>query len=226
MSHLDNLLHRPNLHNLLELYRPIRSFGRHLALADPQSFFMSSDSRRDLCHDAPYSPDSDLYETTSAFFLQCELPGTSGRGALKMHWLDGRTLQIQGDTGKTDLKAEWDIETSDRRPSEQAVDVEHVDNNKFDKRTSSDKVQAVQEREQGQSSGTRTSPEQTMVVRSWLKERRTGVFVRTFYLPSAVDTNGIRARLSQGLLEIVIPKMRESVLDVKEKDIEIETTEY
>jgi HSP20 family protein len=222
MSYLDNLLHRPNLHNLVELYRPIRSFGRHLALADPQSFLTSSDLRGDLHHAAAYSPNSDLHETTSAFFLQCEFPGISGRGALKMHLLDGQTLQIQGTIGKADLKAEWGIGDPNRKSSEQAADAENVDN-KFDEGTG---AEAIQERERGQSSNARASPEQTMIMRPWLKERRTGAFVRTFYLPSAIDTHGISARLSQGLLNIVIPKMRASVLHVKEQDIEIEATEY
>lgn len=139
-----------------------------------------------------------------------------------MRLLDVQTLQIQGTVGKADLKAEWGVDDPNRKSSEQAADAENVDN-KFDEGTG---AEAIRQREQGQSSNGRASPEQTMIMRPWLKERRTGAFVRTFYLPSAIDTNGIRARLSQGLLKIVIPKMRESVLHVKKQDIEIEATEY
>lgn len=204
----------------------MRAFGRHLALVDPQSFFTSSESQRDPRHNAVLSPDSDLRETTSAFFLQCEFPGISGRDALKVHWLDGQTLKIQGNIAKTDLKAEWNTDTHDSRSSEHTVDVEPVDNNNFDERTGSDKIEAVRECEQGQPSSARTSPEQTVIVRSWLNERQTGVFARTFYLPSAVDTSGIKARLSQGLLKIMVPKKSESVLNLKDNEVAIESTEY
>jgi HSP20 family molecular chaperone IbpA len=50
--------------------------------------------------------------------------------------------------------------------------------------------------------------------------------VRTFYLPSAVDTSGIKARLSQGLLKFMVPKKNESVLNSKNNDVAIETTEH
>jgi hypothetical protein len=69
MSHLDNLLRHLDIPNLVELYRPVRAFGRHLALADPQSFFTSPESQQDLHCSTLLSLDSDLCETTSAFFL-------------------------------------------------------------------------------------------------------------------------------------------------------------
>jgi hypothetical protein len=69
MSHLDNLLRYPDIPNLVELYRPVRAFSRHLTLADLQSFFTSPKSQQDLHYSTLLSLDSDLCETTSAFFL-------------------------------------------------------------------------------------------------------------------------------------------------------------
>jgi hypothetical protein len=110
--------------------------------------------------------------------------------------------------------------------SEHAVDVELVDNNNLDKQTGSDNTKAVQECEQGQLSSARTSLGQTVTVITWINKRQTGVFVRTFYLPSVVGTSGIKARLSQGLLKVMVPKRNESVLISKNNDVAIETTGY
>jgi HSP20 family protein len=40
----------------------------------------------------------------------------------------------------------------------------------------------------------------------WRRERRQGQFLRQFTLPDSVDRAGISARLSDGVLEICIPK--------------------
>jgi HSP20 family molecular chaperone IbpA len=56
-------------------------------------------------------------------------------------------------------------------------------------------------------------------VREWLAERRVGHYQRTFTFPADVDAVGVRARLGQGLLRILVPKVREvptkKVVDVE-----------
>ncbi|KAF2182565.1 HSP20-like chaperone, partial [Zopfia rhizophila CBS 207.26] len=43
----------------------------------------------------------------------------------------------------------------------------------------------------------------------WLSERRVGLYQRTFTFPADVDASQVRARLGQGLLRILVPKIRE-----------------
>ncbi|KAF1839282.1 HSP20-like chaperone, partial [Decorospora gaudefroyi] len=100
-------------------------------------------------HEPAFSPDFDLRETPEAYFLEGEFPGISGRNALKLQWIDGCTLRVQGTIRKTDLKEEWG---------------------------------------------------------SWLNERRDGMYVRNFSFPAPVNTDAIQARLSRGLLRIMVPK--------------------
>jgi HSP20 family molecular chaperone IbpA len=45
--------------------------------------------------------------------------------------------------------------------------------------------------------------------RVWLSERHTGEFTRSFTFPSRIEADGLRARLSDGLLRVVVPKGRE-----------------
>ncbi|KAF2139888.1 uncharacterized protein K452DRAFT_289271, partial [Aplosporella prunicola CBS 121167] len=46
-----------------------------------------------------------------------------------------------------------------------------------------------------------------LLVREWLSERRLGHYQRTFTFPTDVDAAAIRARLGQGLLRVVVPKI-------------------
>jgi HSP20 family protein len=51
-------------------------------------------------------------------------------------------------------------------------------------------------------------------------ERFCGSFVRSFALPKPVDTDGIRARLKNGVLEVTLPKLAEA----RRHSIAIETS--
>ena len=123
---------------------------------------------------------------------------------------------------ETDLRAEWGVDVPDSRPSEKAEDYKDLDN-KYDEQYGSGEIVPVQGQEQGQRGSNGVSAEKAVMVRSWLSERQAGVYVRTFYLPAAVKTDGIQARLSQGLLKIMVPKMDESLFNTK--DIYIATAE-
>ena len=57
-------------------------------------------------------------------------------------------------------------------------------------------------------SGSRTLPEDE-ASRSFLRERGTRDFKRSFELPSPVDPDGVAARLTNGVLEVMVPKIPE-----------------
>ena len=54
----------------------------------------------------------------------------------------------------------------------------------------------------------------------WLNERRTGVFMRNVCFAVAVDIDSVQARLSEGLLMIMVLKRDAAALEAKEIFIE------
>ncbi|KAK7557023.1 hypothetical protein IWX46DRAFT_29003 [Phyllosticta citricarpa] len=58
------------------------------------------------------------------------------------------------------------------------------------------------------------------VVREWLAERRCGQYQRTFTFPTDVDAEAIKARLGQGLLRVLVPKVVRTGVDVKRVSVE------
>ncbi|OJD35770.1 30 kda heat shock protein [Diplodia corticola] len=58
------------------------------------------------------------------------------------------------------------------------------------------------------------------LVREWLSERRVGHYQRTFTFPTDVDASAIRARLGQGLLRVLVPKVVRAGSRSKQVDIE------
>jgi HSP20 family molecular chaperone IbpA len=60
-----------------------------------------------------------------------------------------------------------------------------------------------------------------MKLREWLSDRHTGELQRSFTFPHDVDTENLKARLSNGLLKILATKLRGNEREPR-KRIEIE----
>ncbi len=58
--------------------------------------------------------------------------------------------------------------------------------------------------------GTRASQEEKEGERYHIYERSYGSFTRTFTLPKKADGEGIKAKLTNGVLEVIVPKKAES----------------
>ncbi|CAI9627179.1 unnamed protein product [Alternaria burnsii] len=121
MSHhtLNNFLHHPSISNLVELYEPIRYFSRTPRTAQEKPLLSDGHFRRSVYHETSFSSDFELRETSEAYFLEGEFPGISGGTAIKVHWLDERTLRVKGIIHKTDLKTEWDAGPAENRSQDQ-----------------------------------------------------------------------------------------------------------
>jgi len=206
MSHSDeinNLLNHPNLQNFVELYDPVKLWKK--ALHDPRAIL---EGKRGIRHDA-YCPDFDLRETAEAYFLEGEFPGISSHEAIKLNWLDGSTLHVEGCICKIDLEKEWGIASATTvNPAEHTLDPAKPTNGEWEE-------VAVTNRE-----------DETVKIhivkdsaRAWLNERRTGLYRRTFSFRNVVDTDGIQARIRQGLLRVMVPKTDKSRLTSKRIDI-------
>jgi HSP20 family molecular chaperone IbpA len=101
MSHnFNNIMQHPSVSNLVDLYEPIRHLSRALRGLDSQSFSDVYHSRHGRRHEAKFSPDFDLRETPEAYYFEGEFPGVKDCSAIKLQWIDGHTLRIEGTVQK------------------------------------------------------------------------------------------------------------------------------
>lgn len=184
----------------------------HSALTRPENGLWSRKSRPDLSHDYVTSPKADLRETTNMYYLEVELPGIGGPHDIETHWLDESTLQIKATIHKTNLEAMWCDDKSDDKPQQQTIYAGGTDN-KVDKKISS------KENILGQRRG-RQGSHVASTMKFWLNERKAGVFMRNVCFAVAVDIDSVQARLSEGLLMIMVPKKDAAALEAKEIFIE------
>jgi HSP20 family protein len=229
MSHNFNaFMHHPSMSNLFDLYEPIRHFNSALHGGIDSRPFTSSEwpqLRRNHSHNFVYTPDFDLRETPEAYFLDGEFPSIQGRDAINLQWIDGRTLRVQGTVHKVDLKKEWGVDVVEERD-------EAYGRNDLDPRKEmhGDEVASNGLNPNGeiivasaQTPATTPNPARApaTTARIWLNERRAGLFIRNFSFPVPVNTENIQARLSQGLLSIVVPKTDHSIFKNKEIYVEV-----
>ena len=222
-------MRHPSLSNLFDHYEPIRHFNRAMHESIDSRPFISSEwppLRRDHGHDSVYTPDFDLRETSDAYSLDGEFPSIQSRDAINLQWIDARTLRVETTVYKVDLKKEWGVNVIEKRGEAYQLNgigprrEMHGDEVASNGRNASSDVMVAA----APTPATRPSPALASVTtaRTWLNERRAGLYMRSFSFPVPVNTEGIQARLSQGLLSIVVPKTDQSVS--KKKDVHVEVS--
>lgn len=171
------------------------------------------------------APDFDVRETESAFYLEGELPGVADRGAVRLDWIDRRTLSIDAKIEKVDLEAEWGllrpirVGNKPRRPSVSASTSGSSTCSEDSMVVDEQQQQQQQQDEDVKMASIEAQPSKPLV-REWLSERRVGHYQRTFTFPTDVDASAIRARLGQGLLRVLVPKVVRTGARSKQVDIE------
>lgn len=208
MAPMDAILDGPGFANLRDTYDSIKLLGRVL-----QQPHVLSHDRRGM-NGRSLSPVFDLRETPTAYFLEGEFPGISGRSAIKLQWLNGRTLRVEGNVDKLDLGDEWESKGDvvkgeqsggdEMSPSRQVVSAE----------VPIMPINGSVAKREGNALGSGNS------TLGWLNERRDGLYTRSFHFPAAVEAGSTQARLVQGLLRIKIPKVETSMVP-KVVDIEV-----
>ncbi|KAI9851078.1 MAG: hypothetical protein M1838_004510 [Thelocarpon superellum] len=133
------------------------------------------------------SPDFDIRETDSHYFLEAELPGLEDKSAINMEWTSSRTLVVEGQMERPKLAAMWKEHAQDGGALHRCP--------KCDDEAKDDKDH---EREHDH-----TSEDGSKFL---LDERKIGPYRRAFSFPVDVDQSAMRAKLRVGLLEIKIPK--------------------
>jgi HSP20 family molecular chaperone IbpA len=204
---LDSILRNPNLSNLVDIYDPVKLVGR--VLREPTSIL---EGRRGIRHHH-LSPDFDLRETSDAYFLEGEFPGVSGRSAIKLQWLDGHTLRVEANIWKINLRDEWGSMAGDIYEQEEDDEV-NTNQHATNQYATGNEVPIDHAARKG---GDAAKHDNVLI---WLNERREGLYTRSFHFPAAVDTDGTKARLVQGLLRIRVPKVHKTQLSPKSVDID------
>lgn len=153
-------------------------------------------------------PRFDMYETSAAFVVEGELPGSRARAHMTLEWMQPRTLLIQGTLDSTGIfgpqPPEDDREAGAAKP-EATNGTEEIS---IAEPTEEDvkKFKEVSEEDTNDIFATSGSEVTKGAVRSWMSERCIGPYFRSFTFPSAVDEKSIKAVLRDGLLTVTIPK--------------------
>lgn len=187
-------------------------------------------------HSNTATPFFDVHENKTAYFLEGEFPGISDKSAIVIEKVGPRTLAIETELPKLNLHDEWrgearaglfkqfeDInqtttQTEDTTPQEVADGrVKEPEptpvTGEEELPTESDKKE--REIEAGdtlrtpswiQMDDTKFKDEG---VRTLVLERHLGRLGRSFTFPKAVDFDGLKAKLRDGLLRIMVPKAEE-----------------
>ena len=143
-------------------------------------------------HGEPTAPDFDVCESDNYYFLEGELAGIASKDDLKIEWIGRRTLLIEATVNKVDEEVEWGVHLQSHP---RAVDIEGTEAGNSGERESHSKHQS-EKRIHGKA------------LRVWMNERRTGDLRKSFTFPCDVNADHMRARLTNGLVKILVPKLK------------------
>jgi len=171
-------------------------------------------------HREVLAPDFDVRETEGAYFLEGEFPGIRDKEAIKLEWVDRRTLAIDARVRRTELLSEWGPMMSDgasgrckegcgkgeceKDDQDQEMDGGSREEMNMETNGEVDGGPCVREAElermkseemARQREREKMGEGKEWPVREWLAERRVGHYQRTFTFPADVDAVGVRARL-------------------------------
>ncbi|KAF2401211.1 HSP20-like chaperone [Trichodelitschia bisporula] len=146
-------------------------------------------------------PSFDVRESDTYYFLEGEFPGLATKRDILIEWSGTRMLIVEATIQKTDVVAEWGLDGSstDRvgagavvaaPPLETEIPEAHVG-----LRHDGEELHGRPARHGRQAR-----------LKTLLNERHTGALYRSFTFPKEVNMDGLKARLSHGLLKILVPK--------------------
>ncbi|TLS23385.1 uncharacterized protein PpBr36_06471 [Pyricularia pennisetigena] len=141
-----------------------------------------------------WTPKFDLQETPNTYILHGEFPGMDKKD-INIEFTDDQTITIRGRSERSHSHEEPADEdgdavvvpsSGDKKSGKDAADSKSEDN----------KDKQVEKNNAGQHK-----------VKYWVSERSFGEFSRSFNFPTRIDASGVVAKLDNGVLNIVVPKM-------------------
>jgi HSP20 family molecular chaperone IbpA len=162
------------------------------------------------------TPDFDVVETPSAYFLEGNFAGIGEKTDIKIEWVGNRTLVIEADVEREDLELVWGVQLGeDDDEIKEAVksdEPDHMWGDKARQNVSGRGEQALNGKEHKRQHHCRT----------WLAERHLGPMQRSFTFPRDIAADGLRAKLRNGVLLMMVPKAALDKKDESRKRIVIE----
>ena len=148
------------------------------------------------------SPDFDIRETKTHYFLEGELAGVQDKSAVKIEWASSRTLVIEGRMARPNLAEAWDEDQANGVALYRCPDCDQ------DERLANGDLMVDDK------------TENTDGPKLLLDERKIGAYRRTFSFPVDVDASAVRAKLRVGLLQIRVSKTPQAAVGRKRVQIE------
>jgi len=138
-------------------------------------------------------PDFDVRESDECFFLEGEFAGIASKNQLNIQWIAQQTLVIKATIYDIDVETEWDLHPYSKPMIAEAEAPEAKDGIRSNGH-------------HGNSKGERSGHGRAMKL--WMNERHKGNLQKSFTFPCDVDTANMRAKLTNGLLKIMVPKIK------------------
>jgi HSP20 family molecular chaperone IbpA len=169
------------------------------------------------------TPDFDVVETSSAYFLEGNFAGIKNKTDIKIEWIGNRTLVIEADVEREDLELVWGIQLGeDDDEIKEAVKSDEPEHMWVDKtrKTINGKGQQPVKRTENSHPTKKNSTHHHC--RTWLAERHLGPMQRSFTFPRDIAADGLRAKLRNGVLLMMVPKAAIDREDESRKRVVIE----
>jgi HSP20 family molecular chaperone IbpA len=141
-------------------------------------------------------PDAEIRETRTAYYLDIELPGVGDKNSIGIAWMSPRLLVVEGLIGRVDVEAKLDADTNGGQSNATHA---HGD---------SDVRQGTKGSHEAAPPKNEKQPWHDVMT---LSERRIGAYSRHFTFACDVDNKALRAKLRDGLLGIVVPKVEHNI---------------
>jgi HSP20 family molecular chaperone IbpA len=144
---------------------------------------------------ASFAPRFDVRETDEGYHLDGELPGIDQKD-ITIQFTGPNTLVIQGHTERS-------YSSGTPPPPPPSSD----EASSTGEKSSSSTAEVDSAATAGDSStAAAVEPAENKTGRYWVTERSIGTFTRTFNFPAPVDQDGVKARLRDGVLSVMVPK--------------------
>lgn len=164
-----------------------------------------------------FNPKFDVREHEESYELQGELPGLDQKD-VHIEFADPHTLVIKGHVerdyssdGAHQAQGRITGDVTDAKASHK-VTVEDANDESDKPQTKQDKPSDKQVSKKSSQAPATAGP------KYWVSERSVGEFHRAFTFPSRVDQDAVKAKLTNGILSVVVPKASEH----KSKRINVE----
>jgi len=154
-------------------------------------------------HLKTFTPKFDVKEVKDAYELHGELPGIAQKD-VEIEFTDAHTLTVKGRTERTYTSGTPPAGFVEESPAQGAI-TEGQDGSTAHKATVEDEG-AEQSTEVANKEETRQPKEPQ--AKYWVSERSVGEFSRSFTFPTRVDQDNVKASMSNGILSIVVPKIK------------------